>query len=184
MDFNQIVMRFSFFDMPVRVQRSAQLGVIIMLVICTALALYFTDLTLLDSLVAGVLATLIFWLSDLVHQYGHFFIAKRIGKPSTGLTLWWVLGSTTYPRDEGRLTPQTHIKRASGGPIASVLFVLLWGSVALAFWSVGGMLQFLIGWALYVQIIVFTLGALTPITMGGFNSDGAIILQSWRNLRK
>ena len=177
---NKTIFRFKFFDMSVSVTRSAQYAFLILVLICTVLAVFFTDLTPLDSLMAGILATIIHFLSEFFHQYGHFFVAKQVGKPSIGIRTWWFLATIRYPQDEGELPPQLHMRRAIGGPIMSTLvlivFLLLWAF----FWSVGGMLQFLIAWGIFLNIAVFTLGALTPLTIGSFNSDGAILLREWR----
>lgn len=177
---NKTVFRFKFFDMPVSFTRSAQYTTLILLVICTILAVIFTDLTPLDSLIAGILAVVIHWLSDFFHQYGHFFAAKQVGKPSLGLRTWWFLGTTRYPQDEGDLPPPLHIRRASGGPIMSTLVLIVFLLLGAYFWSVGGMLRFLIAWGIFLQVAVFTLGALTPLTIGNFSTDGAILLREWR----
>lgn len=181
---NKTIFRFNFFDMPVSVPRSAQIGILILVIICTALAVYFTDLTPLDSLIAGILATVIHWLSDFLHQYGHFMAAKWSGKPSSGLRLWWILGTIRYPRDEGDLPPALHIRRAIGGPVMSMLvlivFLLLWNMVG----SYSPMAGFLLAWGIFVQLVVFTLGALTPVSIGNFNTDGATILKALLEMRR
>lgn len=177
---NKTIFRFKFFDMPVSFTRSAQYGTLILVIICTILALFFTDLTPLDALIAGILATVIHWLSDFFHQYGHFFAAKMVGKPSIGLRTWWVLGTTRYPQDEGELLPQTHIRRAIGGPMMSLIVLILFLLLGAFFWSMGGMLQFLIAWGIFINLAVFTVGALIPLTIGGFNTDGATLLEQWR----
>lgn len=177
---NKTVFRFKFFDMPVSFTRSGQIGTAILIVICTILAVIFTDLTALDSLIAGILAMIIHWLSEFFHQYGHFFAAKQVGKPSIGIRTWWVLAATRYPQDEGELVPQIHIRRAIGGPITSVIVLIVLLILAALFWSMGGMLQFLIGWGIFIQIAIFILGALVPLKIGGLTTDGAILLREWR----
>lgn len=180
---NKTIFRFKFLDMPVSVPRSAQVGTLILVIIGTAIALIFTDLTPLDALIAGILMMIIHWLSDFVHQYGHFFAAKRVQKPSTGLKLWWILGTTRYPSDEGDLSPQIHAKRAIGGPIASTLLLLLFIVLWIGFQSKGGVLQLLLAWGIFLNAGVFVSGSLIPASLGWFNNDGAILLRSWREIR-
>ncbi len=181
---NKTIFRTKFFDMPVSVPRSALVGFLLMVIVCTVLAVYFTNLTPLDALIAGVLATIIHFLSDVLHQYGHFIAAKLTGKASSGLRLWWILGSIRYPDDEGELPPALHIRRAIGGPIMSLLVLI----VFLILWMLAGsyspMTTFLLVWGIFVQAAVFVLGAITPVSIGNFNTDGATILQALLEMRK
>jgi|GEM_PF-2112988 len=181
---NKTIFRFKFFDMPVSVPRSGLIGSIILDVICTILALIFTNLTPLDALIVGILATSIHWFSDFIHQYGHFFAAKQVGKPATGLRVWWILGTTRYPENEGQLSPQTHAKRAIGGPVASAILLIIFLILWCFFGATGGALQFLLAWGIFINFFVFFAGALTPVSIGWFSTDGATLLQSWQQMRE
>src|SRR4051794_9141551 len=77
------------------------------------------------AVAGGLVAVLLHWASDIVHQLGHAQAARATGQPMIGIRLWWVLSSSIYPPDEGPLPAFVHIRRALGGPIASLLLTLI-----------------------------------------------------------
>lgn len=125
----------------------------------------------------GLAGLLLHWFSELAHQFGHAVAARRAGYPMSGLRLWGVLSTTLYPEDEPALPAAIHIRRALGGPIASLgLTVLAWALMLVAR-PAGGP-----GWWLAIfffveNLLVFTLQAFIPL---GFN-DGATL---WHWLRR
>jgi hypothetical protein len=123
----------------------------------------------------GLLAVLLHWGSDIVHQLGHARAARATGHPMIGIRLWWLLTASVYPRDEGPLPAAVHIRRALGGPIASLLLTLLAGAVALALRSAGGVPLWLALFVFLDNLLVLTLGALLPL---GF-TDGSTLLRWW-----
>ncbi|MCA9915235.1 MAG: hypothetical protein KC496_17900 [Anaerolineae bacterium] len=176
---------FTFFGVPVLVRRSALVGSAILLILLTAAAVAFTALTPLDALIAGILATLLHWLGDLVHQYGHAMMAKRVGHPMRGLILAWVLVFSHYPRNEPEIAPELHMQRAIGGPIASAIVAAVAGLLALWMVPMGGMAAFLAWFFLLENLVVFAIGGLfPPVYLPFFCNDGGSILHWWQIRRK
>jgi hypothetical protein len=181
----QTIREFSFFQMRVLVNRSGLIASGVLLVICIAAAVLTTTLTPLDALIAGILAVILHWLNEIIHQYGHFLAAKRTGYPFERLRMWTVLSTPLYPKNEGTLTPAIHIRRASGGPIISAALTTVYLLLAWLFWNQGGMLRFLLGFALINNGLVLTLGALfPPIYLPFFANDGGTILHYWRQMKR
>lgn len=171
---------FTFMDTPVTYTQNLFYGSGILIVVLTIVAVIATELTPLDALIAGVAAMLLHWVSALTHYLGHVYAAKRTGYPMRKVRLWWVLGLGRFPKNEPNLSPDVHIQRALGGPIANIILMVIVGVLAIAFWNVGGMLQFLLGWMLF-ENIVFGIGALlTPYYTESFAIDGGTILHYWR----
>lgn len=177
----QIVSEFSFFQIRAMVSRSALVGSALLWLLATAATVLLTDLTPLDSLIAGLLVVLLHWFNELVHQYGHFIAARRVGYPFRSLRLWGILSTPIFPPKEGKLTPQIHIRRAIGGPIISAALTLVYLLLAWLYWQQGGMLQFLLGFLLLDNGVLMTIGALIPpIYLPFFANDGGTILHYWR----
>lgn len=174
---------FSIFGWPVYVDQSVRYGTLALIVVFTLAAVLFTDLTPLDSLIAGLLAMLLHWFAEIVHQYGHKLAADLVGHPSSGLRLWGILSTILYP-NRGPLPPKIHIRRALGGPIMSLLTGALLLLPAMWLWPMGGMARFLIGFLLFESIIVFGLGALLPVRTKWLTIDGGTIWQQWRASKK
>jgi hypothetical protein len=179
----QEMFKFKFGDMPVSFPRSAAVGsAILMICLCIA-GIMLTNLAPLDILLLGIFGTLLHWFSELVHQYGHFFAAKRTGHPATGVVLWWLLGTTKYPRNESTLPAKVHIQRALGGPIASAIFAVIVTIISFVWLrSFSEAADFLAVWMMLENWLIFTLGALfPPITIGFFSNDGGTI---WKYIRQ
>lgn len=125
-----------------------------------------------SAVLGGLVAALLHWGSELVHHLGHARAARATGHPMIGVRLWWVLGMSRYPRDEGDLPASVHIRRALGGPSASLALTLVAAALAVVLRPLGGA----IGWvALFFfldNLLVFTLGAFAPL---GF-TDGSTLL--------
>jgi Zn-dependent protease len=180
---SQKISSFKFGDMPVSVHLSAAAGSLVLVIALTIAALLLAVLPALDAVVTAMVGLLLHWSGVLVHNYGHFFVAKRIGYPSTGIVLWAILGRITYPHDEVELTPQIHVRRALGGPGFSLMLALLVTPVALL-WLIplGGAARFLGYWLLLDYWVVFTIGALLPpLRFDWLTNDGGTI---WNVLRQ
>jgi len=175
---------FSFFGMPTKVKFSVFLGLDAIALILALIAKFLFGFSVMDAIVVGIVGALLHGLSGVLHQYGHFLMARRSGYPSNGLIMWWILGTTLYPEDEGALPPQIHIQRASGGALMSGLVALAVALVLFGLNPQGAIIRFLLGWVLLESLLVFTLGALLPpIEIGTFTNDGAVILREWRKMR-
>ena len=127
--------------------------------------------------VLGLAAALLHWLSEAWHQVGHASAARRTGYPMTGVRFWGMLSTSLYPADEGPLPAQVHVRRALGGPAASLLLTLVAGCTVLALREAPGNLRELALFCFVENLLVFTLQALVPL---GFN-DGTTL---WHWLRE
>ena len=133
-------------------------------------------LPLAQAALAGFVAALLWWLIELVHQLGHAVAARGTGHPMAGIEFgqFALFARSIYPADEPDLPASVHIRRALGGPAASLalgvaagLAALLVPAHGLAWWT-----------ALYiaaVSTLVMGLGALLPL---GF-TDGSTLLAWW-----
>jgi fumarate reductase subunit D len=129
-----------------------------------------------EAIVGGLVGTAIFWLSELVHQLGHAWAARRIGYPMTGIRFWGLTSTCLYPSDEPTLPAKTHIFRALGGPPVSLITSVLAGVLALALRGAeGGLIGWLALFAFLINFFVLTLGAFLPL---GF-TDGSTLLRYW-----
>lgn len=168
---------FNFLGMRTTFTLSALVGSVVLLIIMTMAALFLTELTLLNAIIAAIGATLIHWINETIHLYGHFLAAKRVGYPSTGAKLWAVVGMICYPEDEVELPAQTHIKRAIGGPILSLVVSILFAILAVLLWSNTGILRFLLGYAVFGNFALLAIGPfLLPIRTSFLETDGGTIL--------
>jgi hypothetical protein len=154
---------------------SAIAGSLLLWAALIALAFLLLDLPLGEAILAGLLATLLHWLSELWHQLGHAWAARRTGYPMSGVRLWGVLSTSYYPRDEPELPGAVHRRRALGGPVASITLGIVGGLVALGLRSSGGLPWWLAAFAALENLLVFGLGAFLPL---GF-TDGSTLLE-WR----
>ncbi|MBP7961744.1 MAG: hypothetical protein KBG20_11995 [Caldilineaceae bacterium] len=135
----------------------------------------FAAMSPLAALGGGLLGTLLYWFSEILHNLGHALAAKRTGYPMTGIRLGFlfILGRSLYPADEGELPAAVHMRRAAGGPILSATFGLVAIAVGVLMGNIPG--AWVTGFGL-LNVFLFGLGALVPI---GF-TDGSTLLY-WRN---
>ena len=127
------------------------------------------------AVLAALIATLLHYLGELWHQLGHAWAAKQAGWPMSGVLFIWALAASLYPSDEPELPARIHIRRALGGPAASLLLTLLAGLLALALRGSDGLLWPLAAFLFLDNLLVFTLGAFLPL---GF-TDGSALLRYW-----
>jgi hypothetical protein len=155
---------------------SALVGSIILWVIFCAIGIELLNFSFPKALITSLIAVALHWISEILHNLGHAWAARRTGYPMIGVQLWGVLSMSVYPLDEPSLPARIHIQRAIGGPFGSLLVTLAAGALTLALRPAGG-----VGWWLALllfldNLLVFTLGALLPL---GF-TDGTTLLHWWR----
>jgi hypothetical protein len=159
------------------VMPSALVGSLALWALLSAAGVWLLGLSAGTALLGGLAAVLLHWCSDIVHHSGHAWAARRTGYPMIGIQLWGVLGSSVYPTDEPPLPAIVHIRRALGGPIASLLLSLAAGLIALALRPAGGLLWWLALFFFLENLFVFTLQVFIPLS---FN-DGGTLLYWWRH---
>jgi hypothetical protein len=138
------------------------------------LGIFVFELGLGTAVWGGLLATLLHWWSSVLHQWGHAVAARRTGYPMREIRLLHVLSISLYPRDEPELPAEIHIRRALGGPIASLLASLV--GFGLAWLLQSHELAYLLAlFFAFENLLVFGLGAFIPL---GF-TDGSTLLEWW-----
>jgi hypothetical protein len=164
---------------PIRVsmERSAYLGLGMVALGMFVAALIWLDGTGSDRLMGALLATLGYYLSVMVHHAGHYLAGLYAGYPMARLHFYWVLARDIYPPNEPKLAANIHLRRALGGPSASVLAAL--ACLVLVAITPGGILRFFFLSGFWINLLIFTLGALIP----AFGLDGDVIRRYWPQRR-
>ncbi len=113
--------------------------------------------------------------ATLVHHYGHAFAAAQTGHPMAGVRFRFGIATSLYPDNEPQLPARVHIRRALGGPIASVVLAMIAGGAAVILRSAGSQAWTLALITALDSLLVVGLGALIPL---GF-TDGSTLLYWW-----
>ncbi len=143
----------------------------------SVIAMTWLNFSPIEAIVAAFVAVALHWFSEISHQLGHAFMARRAGYPMHGLRGWGALSTSLYPPDEPTLPGAIHIRRAIGGPVVSFGFALCAAIifVTLDAMNVRGALWYLALFCVLENLLVFCLGAFLPL---GF-TDGSTILEWW-----
>jgi hypothetical protein len=156
---------------------SAILASIALWTVATEVATVFFHASLAAGILQGLIVVLLHWLADLLHQAGHAIAARSTGYPMSGLRLWFLLSSGLYPLDEPELPARTHVRRALGGPIMSLIVSIIAGGIALLMLNAGSPYTWIAVFAFLDNLLIFTLGAFVPLNF----TDGGTLLRLWRN---
>ena len=158
----------------------AALGTFLIWAVFVGLGTQVLGLSLGVAVLGGVLAVVLHWLSEIVHNLGHAWAAQRTGYPMTGVRLgiFGVIAQSLYPVDEPTLPGHVHIQRALGGPMSSAMLTVLAGLIA----QVAGREGLFGGlaWFFFLEnLLVFLLGACLPLP----GLDGGTILHWLRRMQ-
>jgi hypothetical protein len=157
---------------------AALIGSIGLYVIVVVLMAIF-NIPIGSALLGGLIVVVLHWFSELVHQLGHAWAARRAGYPMRGIRFGThgVLGTSLYPPDEPALPARVHIRRAVGGPIFSAwLSAIAFLIILMTIRDADAMWEFVLWFFFLENFFVMTLQVFLPL---GFN-DGATI---WRWVR-
>ena len=154
---------------------SAFVGSVVLWIALSGVAFWWLGLSLFNAVIGGAIAVALHWVSEVVHQLGHAWAARRVGHPMTGIRFWGALSTSLYPSDEPSLPAAIHIRRALGGPLASLLLSIVAALIAWALRSLDGLIWLLAVFLALESFFVMTLGALTPMK---FN-DGGTLMRWW-----
>jgi hypothetical protein len=160
--------------------RAAVIGSIVLYVVVVALMAAVFNIPIGSALLGGVIVVILHWFTDLVHQLGHAWAARRTGYPMFGVRFGFlgVLSTALYPPDEPALPAKIHIRRAVGGPIFSAwLSSMAFLVILMTIRGAGAVWEFVLWFFFLENFFVMTLQVFIPL---GFN-DGATI---WRWMRK
>ena len=158
---------------------AALIGSIVLYVIAIVL-MAVLNIPIGSALLGGVIVVILHWFSELVHQLGHSWAARRTGYPMTGIRFGtlWIFSTSLYPPDEPALPANVHLRRASGGPIFSAwLSAIAFLIILMTIRSADAMWAFVLWFFFLENLVVMTLQVFIPL---GFN-DGATV---WRWVRK
>lgn len=165
----------TFLGLQMRAHTNVIYNSLILWATLSAASFAFLELTIWSAVLAGLVSMLLHWDSAIWHQLGHTWAARQTGYPMKGITLVGILGVSRYPRDESELPAEIHIRRALGGPAASVMVSLVSGFAALALRPVGGAIWMVTVFWFLDNLFLFTIGSLLPL---GF-TDGSTLLYWW-----
>jgi hypothetical protein len=160
--------------------RLAVIGSIGLYVIAIGLMAAVFNIPIGSALLGGVIIVVLHWFSELVHQLGHAWAARRTGYPMIGVRFGalTVFATSLYPPDEPPLPAKIHIRRALGGPIfsawlTSIVFIVILMTVR----GIDAVWSFVLWFFFLENLFVMTLQVFIPL---GFNDGGTI----WRWMRK
>ncbi len=159
----------------VSVMPSVIVGSISLWIILSVIGITAIKLSTGEAVIGGSIATGLHYADGTLHQWGHALAARRTGYSMIGIRYWGVLSASVYPMAEPALPASTHIRRALGGPIASITIGLVVTLVVLILPSSLGLVYWLASFIAFENLIVFGLGAFLPL---GF-TDGSTLLKYW-----
>ena len=153
-------------------------GTVILWMALSGVGILMLDLPVSQAVVGGLIAAVLYWLSEIVHQLGHAYAAQQTGHPLVGIHLgkYLFFGTSLYPENEEALPAEIHIRRALGGPISSLVFTIVSGIVALILSSREDVVSWIARFVCVINLLVFTIGPFLPL---GF-TDGSTLLKWWR----
>src|SRR5579872_166203 len=125
-----------------------------------------------SSLVLGLIASLVLFASVVAHEFAHALVARRLGIPIGGITLFLFGGVATIMREPDR--PVDELKMAIAGPALSIVLGLLFYGLAVGadaiHWAWGSTFCF------FLAIANGLLAAFNLLP--AFPSDGGRVLRS------
>lgn len=120
----------------------------------------------------GVASAFLLFVSVLVHELAHSYIAKKNGLPIARITLFF-FGGVSEMREEPK-NPQLEVRMAAAGPLTSFVIAAVFGGL----WYLNSTTQ---GWVALTA--TFQYAALINAILGAFNLVPAFPLDGGRVLR-
>jgi Zn-dependent protease len=152
---------------------------------------YFeTILTVSDSAAFGVAvaATLLFFLSLLLHELGHALMARRLGIGTSGIDLWLFGGVAKLTRDSQ--TPGEEFKVAAAGPAVTAVIVAVCFGIGAVFARWTGVVDTatfqdssttpataLVGWLATINLVLLVFNLIPAFPLDGGRIARAV---AWR----
>jgi Zn-dependent protease/CBS domain-containing protein len=126
-----------------------------------------------NSIVLGLIASLVLFASVVAHEFAHALVARRLGIPIGGITLFLFGGVATIMRDPR--SPVDELKMAIAGPALSVILAIAFFGLSLGAdalnWVWGSTLCF---------FLAFANGLLAAFNLlPAFPSDGGRVLRAF-----
>jgi hypothetical protein len=124
------------------------------------------------ALLVGVAAALLWYKAEMVHAAGHILSSRACDAPMDYVS-WGILAGNGYYKHD--VTPQQHIGRSIGGPIAS-------GLVAIFYWllrrGLKGRLPRAMATAGLIYNALLAVASMAPVQL----VDGGVIYKNMREL--
>ncbi len=86
------------------------------------------ELNSTSSALLGLIGSLILFASLVAHEFAHALVARRLGIPIGGITLFLFGGVATILREAA--SPEDEIRMAAAGPALSLVLALVFGALA------------------------------------------------------
>ncbi len=161
--------------LEISAKRSAFIAFVLIWLGLSSIGLFVLHLSFLEAFVSGFVIACLHYASELIHQLGHAGAARNTGYPMRGIRFVHVLAFSLYPKDEPELSGRIHIRRALGGPHISFLVTVIALLILLVAQNVGVMFYWIALCFFLDNLLVFTLGALLPLSF----TDGGTIARYW-----
>lgn len=171
----------------IRIRVDASWLVIFALVLWSLSAGYlphrFPDLETGQYWIAGLVATLFFFASILVHELAHSLVAKRAGIHIPEITLF-LFGGVSRMSEEPR-SPGLEFRVAIVGPLASFALAALFGGVAWAFGpSLPGLSGVVVEYLAWINAALGVFNLLPGFPMDGGRAFRALVWWRTGSLRR
>jgi Zn-dependent protease/CBS domain-containing protein len=137
----------------------------------------YPDWSIITSLVAGIVTSLLLFCSVLAHELMHSIVAQKLGIPVPSITLF-IFGGVSQISEEPK-TPKDELRIALAGPLTSIALGLVFGAI---WYLLSPQFEFVRAIAFWLGLINMSLAAFNLIP--GFPLDGGRVLRSilwWRN---
>lgn len=151
--------------------QSGFLAALALWLVLTLVGWQLLDMEVGTAVIFGFLGTLLHFVATMGHHLGHAYAAHRVGYPMSFIRPWYLLATERYPKNEPTLPAEIHIKRALGGPAASLLLSFL-SLIFILLLNRGTLAYYLAFFSLLDNFLIFFLGSLLPL---GF-TDGSTLL--------
>ena len=133
--------------------------------------------------IMGVAATMIFFLSLLLHELGHSLVSQRCGIPVPRIRLLFIGGIAEISREPD--DARSEFKIAIGGPAASIVLALIYAAGAYAAFVMDwDAVSVVFNWLVTMNIVLVIFNAIPGYPLDGGRVLRAIIWSRTRNLRK
>ncbi|MCP4425955.1 MAG: hypothetical protein GY803_15790, partial [Chloroflexi bacterium] len=108
-------------NLKILARPTAVYGILLLWLIFSLAGWLWLDLEAGTAVLTALIAAILHFFGEFWHQLGHAWAARRSAWPMSGIMFVWVLAASLYPKDEPELHARVHIRRALGGPSASLL---------------------------------------------------------------
>jgi len=170
--FTQSVRLGRIFGIPVGVNYSwFIIFALITLTLGSQFAYVYPEWTSSTHYIAGVVTSLLFFLSVLLHELGHSFAAKQKGINVRAITLFIFGGVAQITREPDR--PMTEFYIAIMGPVVSILLAIIFWVFAIVFQPVSEVVVGITRWLARINFILVVFNMIP-----GFPLDGGRVFRA------